>query len=145
LSTDVIIIRLAIVRNINKGEPLKLIPWLRETRDMEKQDREAAVKEYKQIATAYPLSEEVYDRLMILYRQLKLPKEEILWINRAIRIFEKKFKSKTVKPSPRVSSLSKSLVRSLGLADKKGKSYYLPEPIARWTKRKDLLEKRMSE
>jgi hypothetical protein len=30
----------------------------------------------------------------------------------------------------------------MGLADKKGKSYYLPQPIARWTRRKELLEKK---
>ncbi|MEJ0082173.1 MAG: hypothetical protein WDM78_14800 [Puia sp.] len=56
-----------------------------------------AVKEYKKIAAAYPLNEKVYDRLMILYRQLKMPKEELLWINKAIRIFEQKFKAATVK------------------------------------------------
>jgi hypothetical protein len=133
---------MAIVKNIKKGEPLKLIPWLGEATEMEKQDKDEAVKEYKKIATAYPLNEKVYDRLMILYRQLKMPKEELLWINKAIRTFEDKFKTAAAKPSAKVASISKSLIRSMGLADKKGKSYYLPQPIARWTKRKELLEKK---
>jgi len=133
---------MAIVKNIKKNEPLKLIPWLEEAGEMEKQDKEGAVKEYKKIVTVYPLNEKVYDRLMILYRQLKMPGDELLWINKPIRIFEEKFKTPASKTSAKVASLSKSLIRSMGLADKKGKSYYLPQPIARWTKRKELLEKK---
>jgi hypothetical protein len=30
-----------------------------------------------------------------------------------------------------------------GLADRKGKAFYLPEPLAKWQRRKDLLEKKM--
>jgi hypothetical protein len=129
---------MAIVKNIKKNEPLKLIPWLGEATEMEKQDKEEAVKEYKKIAAVYPLNEKVYD----LYRQLKMPKEELLWIHKAIRTFEEKFKTTTVKPSAKIASISKSLIRSMGLADKKGKSNYLPQPIARWTRRKELLEKK---
>jgi hypothetical protein len=133
---------MAVVKNIKKGEPLKLIPWLDEAGEMERQDKEEAIKEYKKIAAVYPLNEKVYDRLMILYRQLKMPKDELAWINKSIRAFEEKFKSATAKPSAKVASISKSLIRSMGLADKKGKSFYLPQPIARWTRRKELLEKK---
>ena len=133
---------MAIVKNIKKNEPLKLIPWLDEANELEKQDREEAIKEYKKIAAVYPLNEKAYDRLMILYRLQKMPKDELLWITKAIRTFEEKFKNATTKPSAKVASISKYLIRSMGLADKKGKSYYLPQPIARWTRRKDLLEKK---
>ena len=133
---------MAIVKNIKKDEPLKLIPWLDEAGEMEKQDKEEAIKEYKKIAALYPLNEKVYDRLMILHRQLQMPKDELFWINKAIRVFEEKFKTARVKPSAKITSLSKSLIRSMGLADKKGKAYYLPQPIARWTRRKELLEKK---
>jgi tetratricopeptide (TPR) repeat protein len=133
---------MAIVKNIKKNEPLKLIPWLDEAGEMERQDKEEALKEYKKIAAVYPLNERVYDRLMILYRRLKMPQDELLWIKKAIRTFEDKYKSATTKPSAKVASISKSLIRSMGLADKKGKSYYLPQPIARWTRRKELLEKK---
>ncbi|HEX3079056.1 MAG TPA: hypothetical protein VHQ04_01275 [Puia sp.] len=133
---------MAVVKNIKRNESLKLIPWLDEAGEMEKQDKEEAVKEYKKIAAVYPLNEKVYDRLMILYRQLKMPGDELIWINKAIRTFEEKFKTAAAKPSAKVASISKSLIRSMGLADKKGKSYYLPEPIARWTRRKELLQKK---
>ena len=135
---------MAVVKNIKKNEPLKLIPWLGEAGEMEKRDKQEAISEYEKIVAVYPLNERVYDRLMILYRQLKMPKKELLWINKAIRTFEKKFKTQTVKHSPKIVSISKSLILSTGLADKKGKSYYLPEPIARWTRRKELVEKKQS-
>jgi tetratricopeptide (TPR) repeat protein len=133
---------MAVVKNIKKDEPLKLIPWLDEAVETEKRDKEEAVKEYKKIVAVYPLNEKVYDRLMILYRQLKMPKDELFWINKAIRTFEEKFNTTTVKHSAKIASISKSLIRSMGLADKKGKAYYLPQPIARWTRRKELLEKK---
>lgn len=133
---------MAVVKSINKNEPLKLVPWLSETRLLEKKDREAAVREYKKISDVYPLSDVAYDRLMILYRQQKMPKEEMSVINKAIRVFEEKFRSKQVKPTAKVAALSKSLIRSMGLADRKGNSYFLPQPIAKWTKRKELLEKK---
>lgn len=133
---------MALVKNIKKDEPLKLVPWLEEAAEMEKADREMAVKEYKKIASSHPLNEKVYDRLMILYRQLKMPKEELFWINKAISTFDEKFKDRIKKNSPKITSISKSLIRSMGLADEKGKSYYLPQPVARWTKRKELLAKK---
>ncbi len=133
---------MAVVKSINKNEPLKLIPWLSETRLLEKKDREAAVREYKKISDVYPLSDVAYDRLMILYRQQKMPKEEMSVIDKAIRVFEKKFRSKQVKPTAKVAALSKSLIHSMGLADRKGNSYFLRQPIARWTKRKELLGKK---
>jgi hypothetical protein len=109
---------MAIVKNIKKDEPLKLIPWLDEAGEMEKQDKEEAVKEYKKIAAVYPLNEKVYDRLMILYRQIKMPKEELLWINKAIRTFEEKF-SPTVKPSAKIDPSANPSIRSMGLQTKK--------------------------
>jgi tetratricopeptide (TPR) repeat protein len=133
---------MAVVKNIKKDEPLKLIPWLDEAGEKERRDKEEAIKEYKKIAVVYPFNEKVYDRLMILYRQLKMPKDELIWINKAIRMFEEKFKTSALKPSAKVASISRSLIRSIGLADKKGKSYYLPQPIARWTRRKELLQKK---
>jgi hypothetical protein len=134
---------MAKVRNIKKDEPLKLVPWLNEAGELEKQDKNEAIDEYKKIVAVYPLNEKAYDRLMILCRQLKMTKEEALWINKAIRVFEEKFSASASKPNAKIASISKSLIRSMGLADKKGKSYYLPQPIARWTRRKELLEKKM--
>jgi tetratricopeptide (TPR) repeat protein len=122
----------------------KLIPWLDKTRLLEKEDREQAIKEYKKIASTYPLNEEVYNRLMILYRQLKMDKEELFWIDKAIKVFEKSFRKPSFHSNSKIASLSKSLLRSTGLIDKKGESFYQPEPIGKWQKRKKLLIDKMS-
>ncbi len=136
---------MAKIRKLNPDDGMKkLNPWLEETRELEKEDKEEAVKEYKRIASAYPWNEQVYDRLMILFRQLKMPKEEIWWIDKAIAAFEKKFGKNAARPKPKVVKISKSLIRAMGLSDKKGRLLYQPQPIARWEKRKQLLQKKMS-
>jgi hypothetical protein len=128
---------------LNKGpEKKKLHPWMQDVRQLEKDDKEKAIVEYKKILSTYPLTEEAYDRIMILFRQLKQSKEELYWIDRAIRTFEKSFKQPGEHLKGKVATLSRSLLRTTGLVDKKGKSLYLPAPISRWQKRKELLVKR---
>jgi hypothetical protein len=128
---------------VKKLPVAKLNDWLKTARMMEKENSEAAVKEYKRINVAYPTSETAYDRLMILYRQLKMPDEELALINQATATFEKSFADLRRKPNAKIASISRSIIKSTGLTDKKGKFYYQPEPIARWQKRKDLLIKKM--
>jgi len=120
--------------------------WLPETRQLEKSDKERAVQEYQRIAKTYPLSEVVYDRIMILFRQLKEPDQELRWIDKAIKIFEKHFAKPRSKArsNAKINALSKSLLRSTGLVDKKGKALHQPQPIGRWQRRKELLEARIS-
>jgi tetratricopeptide (TPR) repeat protein len=132
---------------LKKGEVKKELGiWLPETRELEKTDREGAVREYQKIAKAYPLTEHVYDRIMILYRLLKKPAEELRWIEKAIQIFEKHFAKPRSKSrlNAKINSLSKSILRSTGLVDKKGRALHQPQPIGRWQKRKELLQVRMS-
>jgi hypothetical protein len=126
-----------------KKKEIHLVEWLNEARQLEEEDKPEAVKEYKKIALSYPVSEKAYDRLMILFRQLKLPKDEIYWIDKAIGQFEKRFKKPTIRSNSKIATLSKSLLISTGLADKSGNALYRPEPIGRWQKRKDLLMKRL--
>jgi tetratricopeptide (TPR) repeat protein len=129
---------------LNKeGLKKKLTSWFAETRLLEKEDKEQAIKEYKKMAAAYPTSEEPYDRLMILYRQLKESEEELHWIETAIAVFRKSFNKSSKKPNSKIASLSKSLLRATGLVDKRGISFYEPQPIMRWEKRKELLIKKM--
>ena len=129
------------MKPVNK--PLKLVEWLQETKEIENKDPESAIKEYKNIVSRFPLNETAYNRLMIIYRKMKIPEQEMSWINKGIRVFEQKFDTGKAHPNAKVTSLSKSIVRSVGLTDKKGKYYFQPQPVARWQKRKELLEKRM--
>ncbi len=127
---------------LNKDvEKKQLSEWLREAKDLEKEDQERAVREYKKITAAYPTSEMAYDRLMILYRQLKNKKDELYWIDKAIRVFNKTYNNAARKPNAKITAISKSLIRSLGLADEKGKFLHQPQPIARWERRRSLLVK----
>jgi hypothetical protein len=121
---------------------LSLVEWLKEARQLEEEDKQRAIKEYKKIALAYPVSEKAYNRLMILFRQLKLPKDEIYWIDKAIGHFQKRFHKPAVRANSKIATLSKSFLQSTGLADKKGNAVYQPAPVGKWQKRKDLLVKK---
>jgi hypothetical protein len=118
--------------------------WLKETKKLEQEDIEHAAIEYEKMVRVYPLKEEGYDRLMIVYRKTKNYKREISIINKALKTFENRFE----KPSRQLKgkkmiSLSKSILKSMGLADEKGNPKYEQQPMARWNKRKQLIESRM--
>ncbi len=125
-------------------EKKQLSEWLKEAKDLEKDDQEQAIAEYKKITAAYPTSEKAYDRLMVLFRLQKDEKQELFWIDKAIRVFNKTYNSASRKPNAKITAISKSLIRSLGLADKKGKFLHQPQPIARWEKRRSLVTFRRS-
>ncbi|RYG53293.1 MAG: hypothetical protein EOO01_04705 [Chitinophagaceae bacterium] len=90
-----------------------------------------------------PGSEQAYSRLMIIYRKQKDPAKELEIIDKGIKTFQEIFQ-KTIKvaPSKKTIEISKKLMKSMGLTDKKGKELFEREPLAKWNKRKMLLEKR---
>jgi len=91
-----------------------------------------------------PGNENAYSRLMIIYRKQKEAKKELAIINQAIKTFEDIFKKEVrVAPTRKTIEISKKLIRSLGLADKKGKELNEREPLRKWKRRKMLLEKRL--
>lgn len=90
-----------------------------------------------------PLDEQAYHRLMVNYRKQKEYKKELAVIDEGIKAFEQSHKSSIKnKPNRKVTLLSRSLLKSLGLANKKGEGIFQPEPIAKWTRRKENLIKR---
>ena len=99
---------------------------------------ETLIKDNK--ADEYP-----FDRLMIIYRKLKKTKEELKTINKGIRVFEDHYKKplrKTAKQE-KLTTLSNAFMKSAGLKDKNGNLLYVPEPISRWMKRKNVVEKKV--
>ena len=126
----------------NDQVTLPLVEWLRAAKILETDDIQHAVREYKRIALKFPVREQAYDRLMILFRKLKQPKDEMYWIEKAIDQFSKRFKKSDKRKNTKIASLSKSLAHAMGLTDKKGNAKYQPEPVARWQKRKELLQKK---
>lgn len=90
-----------------------------------------------------------YDRLMIYYRKQKEYKKELQLINQALKVFSEKLKKQTTRifETARSRTASKKLMekfgKSVGLLDKKGNLNYLPEPLARWTKRKQTVQQKI--
>ena len=108
----------------------------------EKEDFGTAIKEYEEAIKKNALAEKAYDRLMILYRKEKNYKKEFRIITAGIKAFESFYKSKKSR-SKKIADISQKLNRSFGFTDKKGNSLYDPEPIARWKKRKEVVEKKI--
>jgi hypothetical protein len=104
---------------------------------------EEAAKIYEQVIRTRPLDEHPYNRLMIIYRKLRKPKDELRVLKSAIAVFEAKYIKKS--RSKKLTDLSNALMKTSGLSDKKGKLLVYPEPIAKWQKRKELLEKRLKQ
>lgn len=106
-------------------------------------DTDAAISLYNHILKVDKLNTNAFDRLMKLYRELKDYKKELVIINKGIKEYEKFYNSHSKRPSKKVSELSAKLNRSFGLIDKKGKSAYMPQPLARWTRRKETVSKKI--
>ena len=110
------------------------------------EDLKRAATLYEQAIKEKPTDEFSYNRLMIVYRKLKQYKDELRVINKAIKNFKEahaKKIGKGLRKNSTVGKLSTALMKSAGLLDKKGNAVYVPEPIARWEKRKLTVEKRL--
>ncbi|MFN2458215.1 MAG: hypothetical protein ABR502_08450 [Chitinophagaceae bacterium] len=109
-------------------------------------DLEKASKLYEQALKQEPLNENVYIRLMIIYRKQTEYEKELKLINKGIKAFEefnKKKIQKIVGKDQKAIRLSNALAKSLGLKDKRGNELYHPEPIAKWIKRREIVEKKL--
>ena len=111
--------------------------------EAEESNPSLAIELYNRILKTDPLQTRAYDRLMILYRQEKNYKKELSTINSGIKTFEKFYKDQMGKPSKKISEISQKLNKAFHLVDKKGNSLYAPEPIGRWQKRKQTVEKKI--
>jgi hypothetical protein len=100
-----------------------------------------AAKLYEQVITSKPLEERPYNRLMIIYRKLKQPKDELRVIKFAISVFESKYMKRS--RNKKLTDLSNALIKSTGLGNGKGEIFVYPEPIGKWHKRKELVEKKL--
>lgn len=91
-----------------------------------------------------PHNEIPYNRLMIIYRKLKKFEEELKLINRGIETFEEFYRKRAGKLLSKhkgAERVSTALARSLGSGRKGSTSY--PEPIPKWKKRKETVEKKL--
>ena len=103
-----------------------------------------AAELYRDALKQHPLDQHSIERLMVIYRKLKKPKDELKIINEGIKIFQDHYDQipkKVQTENPKVAQLSKSLLKSLtGKTSTKSLSYY-PEFIYKWQARKKRVEK----
>lgn len=106
---------------------------------------EKAASIYEQAIRQHPMDEFPYNRLMIIYRKFKQPKNELSVINKALEVYTA-FYDKKLKPytsNTKVGQLSKALLKSVTGSAKKTSYTSYPEPIPRWTLRKKAVEKKL--
>ena len=106
-------------------------------------DHPLAIKLYREALKEDPLHIHSYDRLMKIYRQEKDYKKEVAIINAGIKAYEKYYKARSGKHSGKVNEISEKLNKSFGLVDKKGNQLYNPEPIGKWLKRRETVNKKL--
>lgn len=103
---------------------------------------ESSIK--KGIADPFP-----FDRLLIIYRKQRKYKDELRVILRGIEVFNEQLEKqqkqllKRTKNANVMKRLSKAFGKSSGLADKKGNLKYLPGPLAKWLRRKKVVEEKI--
>ncbi|MEO8406381.1 MAG: YopX family protein [Chitinophagaceae bacterium] len=118
--------------------------WLHKAKELEESgELTEAAQAYEKVISIDPVHEFAYNRLLIIYRKEKESKKELAAVKKGIKAFEEYYTSAAkLSHGKTVTRISNALMKMTGLADKKGKAIYRPEPIGRWIRRKTLLEKR---
>lgn len=107
-------------------------------------DNPIATGLYNEILKIDPLQIAAYNALMKILRQEKAYKKELKIINAAIKVYEKYYNDNSGKHSKQVKMISEKLNKSFGFVDKKGAKLYYPEPIGKWQKRKEIVNKKLA-
>jgi len=90
-----------------------------------------------------------YDRLMIIYRKLRAYEKELAVIKKGIEVFHEKNTRPLIesiserKNKSQLVRLSNAFMKGTGLVDKKGKEKYFAEPINKWMKRQEIVQKKI--
>ena len=111
----------------------------------QKGDIQKAIEYYEAAIQDGRADEYPYDRLMVLYRKEKNYKHELRVINLGLKVFATFYKKSTAKTGhgKKLSALSEAFMKSAGLKDKNGELVYQPEPIGKWSKRKEVVERKL--
>lgn len=105
---------------------------------------ESSIK--KGVADPFP-----FDRLLVIYRKQRKFKDELRVILRGIEVFNQQLEEQQQSLLGRrknvnvLKRLSKAFSKTSGLTDKKGNLKYLPGPLAKWLRRKKLVEKKIKD
>ena len=117
---------------------------LAKAKDQENQGESEKAVAFEKLVKENPLNEYAYDRLMIIHRKNKDYKKERAVIIAGIKAFQQFYKNVSKQPATKkITALSNALMKATGLADKKGRPLYEKEPLGRWNKRKQVVEKKL--
>ena len=97
---------------------------------------------YDKLLKKAPEDLEVLSRGMIVSRKLKNYKQEITYINKAIKIHEAKY-AKLKTDNRKVANLSRQLNKLLGHTDQKGKNLLAIPEVETLKKRKETVSKKI--
>src|ERR1051326_93093 len=100
--------------------------WLNKAKGFEKAEEwQDAAAAYEKVIAIDPVNESAYNRLMIIYRKEKEWKKELAVVKKGIKAFEEYYASTSRRSHGKnVIRLSQALMRSMELADKKGRPFY---------------------
>jgi hypothetical protein len=121
---------------------LEMINTIKDAARLEAEgDLAGAAATYEGLINRKPSEEQPYNRLMVIYRQMKRPGDELRVIKFAITVFEAKLLKK--RGSKKMTELSNAIIKSAGLGNGKGKLFVYPEPLGKWHKRMEMVEKKL--
>lgn len=109
----------------------------------EENDIKRATELYELAIKQKPIEEQPYERLMIFYRKSKNYEKELKIIDKALDIFQNYYKEKAEKiygKNKKLEQVGKALLKSIQPKDSKP---YFPQPISKWIKRKQTVEKKL--
>jgi len=107
---------------------------------------EKAIKLYEQNIREDYAEEFAFERLMIIYRKQKEYEDELRVINRGIELFEQNIEEHLKHSLARhvdgkkLEQLSHAILKTSGL---KKEELHFPDPIDKWIKRKEIVEKKL--
>lgn len=105
-----------------------------------------AIKLYEQNIKENFADKFAFERLMIIYRKQKDFKNELRVINRGVELFQENMKGHLKQSLSRyvdekkLERLSLAIMKGTGL---KNKYLHFPDPIDKWIKRKEIVEKKL--
>jgi hypothetical protein len=112
----------------------------------ENDDINKAIRFYEQNIREDYADKFAFERLMIIYRKHKEYENELRVIQRGIEVFQKKFKER-VKHSlarrvsdKKIEQLSNAIIKISG---QKKEALHFPDPVDKWLKRKEIVEKKL--
>ena len=130
------------VAHNNKYANFSTNELLRQGKSLENTDPDEAISVYRYLIKKLPTKEAPHHRLILVYRKLKDYKNELAAVDEAIR--SQDTPENPIDSDPhrkKIAQLSKALMKSTGLADKKGKPLFETPYYSKWKKRKQTLQK----